>query len=350
MNEKKYIIGKLTENQSRIYIDTDQVYHAYMDAKKDTQKYSGSMIWKQSKGNDYLFRLTDRYGNGKSLGRRSSGTEKIFKTFHREKKATSESLNLLLGRLKEQAKFCKAIGINRVPSVVTGILRILIAEKLMGNCLTIVGSNALYAYEASTGVRFDTSITTTVDMDMLWDTRGKMTFYAENTINKNGLIGLLKKADASFKLIRDKGFRAVNDNGYMIDLIKPMENPPWKKNKKSFKPDNDFEAVDIRNLDWLISSPKFEGTVIGMDGFPATMIVPDPRAFALHKLWLSKQTDREPLKKSRDYAQAIAVIHLIINHLPQYPFKKSELKMFPKEIVDSAFDEIEKQKSPIGLD
>jgi hypothetical protein len=37
--------------------------------------------------------------------------------------------------------------------------------------------------------------------------------------------------------------------------------------------------------------------VIAQDGMPAPIVSPDPRAFAIHKMWLSKQDDRDPAKK-----------------------------------------------------
>jgi transposase InsO family protein len=43
---------------------------------------------------------------------------------------------------------------------------------------------------------------------------------------------------------------------------------------------------------------------IDEDGWPVPIKVPDPRAFALHKAWLSTLTTREPVKKQRDLAQA----------------------------------------------
>jgi hypothetical protein len=95
----------------------------------------------------------------------------------------------------------------------------------------------------------------------------------------------------------------------------------------------DLMAAEIRNLHWLISSPKFSRIVIGNDGYPARMVTPDPRAFALHKLWLNRQTDREPVKKPRDREQAKAVAQLVVRYLPQYQFAISELRMFPKELV-----------------
>ena len=48
---------------------------------------------------------------------------------------------------------------------------------------------------------------------------------------------------------------------------------------------------------------KFHQVAIAQDGFPVPMVAPDPRLFALHKLWLAEQPDCEPVKKGRDRAQ-----------------------------------------------
>jgi hypothetical protein len=109
-------------------------------------------------------------------------------------------------------------------------------------------------------------------------------------------------------------------------------------------------AAEIRNLQWLVSAPKFRQIVIGDDGFPATMIVPDPRAFAVHKLWLSRQVDREPVKKARDHAQALATCKIVRQYLPAFQFKSEELKMFPKTVVEEAADTLRQSKFPPGLD
>jgi hypothetical protein len=97
----------------------------------------------------------------------------------------------------------------------------------------------------------------------------------------------------------------------------------------------DLEAVEIRNLQWLIASPKLIQTVIGDDGYPVKTAVPDPRAFALHKLWMSQQPDREPIKKQRDHNQGIAVGKIVIQYLPQFKFDNDQLKMLPKAVVET---------------
>ena len=45
------------------------------------------------------------------------------------------------------------------------------------------------------------------------------------------------------------------------------------------------------------------------------MVVPDPRAFAVHKLWLSSQKDREAVKKKRDRSQTLAIRKLILQYI-----------------------------------
>ncbi len=81
------------------------------------------------------------------------------------------------------------------------------------------------------------------------------------------------------------------------------------------------------------AAKRIAQAVIGQDGFPVRMVVPDPRAFAIHKLWLSEQEDREPGKKARDRKQALSAARVVRQYLPQYRFVSSELKMFPKDLV-----------------
>ena len=70
-------IIEYNDNQRRIFIDTVQLYFAYMDTFQKSRAYRGGMHWKKAKGREYLFKTVDRYGNGKSLGVRSKETEKI---------------------------------------------------------------------------------------------------------------------------------------------------------------------------------------------------------------------------------------------------------------------------------
>lgn len=331
MNENLPQVSEMTEDQRRIYIDTCQVYEGYTSAYGRAQDFKGSMCWKRSKGKEYLFRLLDRKGYGKSLGPRSVETERILTDFKSGKEKAREVLKSLKKRLSEQARFAKAASIQRVPTIATRILSLLNERGLLGSGLIVIGTNALFAYEAAAGVFFDASIMATKDIDVLMDVRGHLSLAGEDDA---GLIDTLKKADSSFDIIQAGAFRAVNKDGYMVDLIRPMPSPPWKDARRSVGGAEDLQAVDGEKLDWLLNAPKLSQIVIGQDGFPMRIVSPDPRVFSAHKLWLSRQESREPVKKPRDRLQALAVADITGRYLPQYKFDSSELQMLPRDLAE----------------
>jgi hypothetical protein len=158
----------MNDDQRRIYVDAAQLHEAYMDAFTKSRAYRGGMHWKKVKGKQYLFRSLDRYGYGKSLGPRSKETESAYSEFHKNKKQIHARLKPLKEKLKEQARFCRAARIARVPRIVTAILRLLEQHQLLGRNLQIVGTNALYAYEARAGVFLERGLLATQDRDVLW--------------------------------------------------------------------------------------------------------------------------------------------------------------------------------------
>ncbi len=346
MKENDAIPAEMSANQRRIFIDAAQLYEAYITAFRENRSYRGGMHWKKSKGREYLFRSRDRYGYGSSLGPRSPETETILDEFRAGKEKAKARFSALKERLKEQARFCRAASIQRVPRVVTGILRVLDQGRLLGRNVTVVGTNAIYAYESAAGVFMDSPVLATRDMDILWDIRSPLNLVAGDEQAETGLLALLRRADRSFELMKRQGFRAVNKDGYLVDLIKPEPHNVFKRERRRMGPPGDLEAAEIRNLQWLVSSPKFKQVVIGEDGYPAVMACPDPRAFALHKIWLSKQPDREPVKKKRDRHQALATAFLVKRYLPQFRFTAAELKMFPKTVFETAVEEISDKGLP----
>ena len=339
---------EINDDQRRIYIDAAQLHEAYTDAFTKSLAYRGGMHWKTAKGKEYLFRSLNRYGYGKSLGPRSRETESIYDEFHNKKKLTHARLKYLKNRLKEQARFCKAARIARVPRIVTAILRLLKQHQLLGRNLQIIGTNALYAYEARAGVFLERGLLATQDMDVLWDIRPKLRLFATDKVNIKSLLDILQKADRSFDLSGKKSFRAVNQSGYMVDLIKPEPKSALITESRQVGSSDDLMAVEIKNIQWLVSAPKFDQIVIGEDGFPATMVVPDPRAFAVHKIWLSNQMDRDSVKKKRDRSQALAVCKLILQYMPEFEIKQEDLRMFPATIIAEAVQALDGSDLPPG--
>ncbi len=339
---------EMNDDQRRIFIDTVQLHEAYMDAFTKSRAYRGGMHWKRAKKKEYLFRSVNRYGYGKSLGPRSKETESTYREFHHKKKQIDARLKNLKEKLKEQARFCKAARIARVPRILAAILRLLEQQQLLGRHLQIVGTNALYAYEARAGIFLERGLLATRDLDMLWDIRPKLRLFAIDDVDRQGLIDILRKADRSFNLLGRKSFRAVNQAGYMVDLIKPEPKSVLITERRQMGSGDDLMAAEIRNLQWLISAPKFNQIVIGQDGFPATMVVPDPRAFAIHKLWLGNQIDRDAVKKKRDRSQALATCKLILHYMPELEFRKEDLRIFPEALITDTIQVLGQAGLPPG--
>ena len=280
------------------------------------------------RGKTYLFKKLDAKGNGREIGLRSPGTEATLQAARRRKAELKERLRSLRMRLSEEARLAKALRIARMPKTTASVLRVLNRAGLLGRSIIIVGTNALYAYEAAAGVQFDSRVMETADVDILWEARSRLTLAAD--VRGAGLIGLLRQADRSFEPAAARSFRAVNRTGFMVDLLKPLPKDVIRDDtRKSIGADDGLFAAGTRNLAWLLSAKKFHQIAIARDGFPVLMVAPDPRLFALHKLWLAEQPDREPVKKGRDGAQAKAVLRLLLERLPQYPLDPRVLKGLP---------------------
>jgi hypothetical protein len=145
---------KPLSNQQRLnLVNTEQFYENYRVAFRQAQSHAYGMRWKSVRGVEYLFRERDRRGNGKSLGPRTPETEAILSAFLAGKIAADERLQAIKSQLDEQARLNKALRLSRVPRVVAKILRQLDIAGV-SDAFTVLGTQALYAYEAAAGVQF----------------------------------------------------------------------------------------------------------------------------------------------------------------------------------------------------
>ena len=319
----------LSDQQNLFLIETTQLYHAWIDAKHNAQQHKYGMRWVRSKDREYLVRLNDASGNGKSLGVRSAQTEAIYAAFLQNKARATTRLQSLTAQLKSQSKLNKALRMGRMPSVVADILQTIDLSNARDD-FRLIGTHALYAYETMASVQCRMELLASGDVDLLFDPRKKLSVISQN-LDGEGLLSLLQKADKSFQLQTLHPYRAVNDQGFMVDLIVPTQ--PMHKASIQFS-EADFIAVEVPSVQWLANAPAVEVITLAANGEAVRVKVPDPRAFAIHKAWLSQQPEREPAKKSRDLNQAKLVYAMLRDHLPQYPLDTSQLKYMPAEVVE----------------
>ncbi|HEY1983313.1 MAG TPA: nucleotidyltransferase domain-containing protein [Xanthobacteraceae bacterium] len=332
-------IQELNPDQRREAVNTRQRYAAYREAENRAKGYRGSMTWAQSGGRDYLVRSHyEKAGvrRQSSLGLRSKETEAIKLEYDHGRSDARDRLKDLEAVMARQSAINRAVGLGRVPLIGAKIIRALDQAAMLGSGIRVLGTNAIYAYEAAAGVHIDPGLTTTEDIDLLFDTRAELTFVANDDISHPSLLHLLQKIDRSFERSAQT-FRAINRDGYLVDLIKPLPNPPWSNERQQVGTEaDDLLAVEIEGLSWHENAPAFEAIAIDEKGEPCRIVATDPRVWAAHKLWLSKRLDREPVRRRRDEAQAKAIGHLVAQYMLHLPYSSEQLQMLPKPVFDEA--------------
>lgn len=334
-------IQELNNDQRREAVNTRQRYDAWRSARDRLDQFKGSMVWASDNGAQYLVRSAYDPKTGlrrqKSLGPRSHATEEIKARFEDGRQAARQRLAEREELLDRQASINRAVGLGRMPLIAAKIVRALDAGGFLGKGIRIVGTNAIYAYEATAGVLVEAGLTSTEDIDLLFDARTQLHLMGKTPISERNLLTMLRKVDRSFE--RDQNlFRAHNRDGYLVDLIKPVPDPPWKQEAESFSgsPDDDLAAAGIEGLEWLQNCPSFDAVVADERGMPLHLVVPDPRAFAIHKLWISDRSDRPAVKRQRDLGQARAVGQIVARYLTHLPFERRELASIPQAVFEAA--------------
>lgn len=313
---------ELSNEQRRQIIDLSHVFSARRAARRNSE---GHYRWVNKRGNVYLMR---KYGGReRSLGRKSPETQAIMDDHQRARLTYRQSS----ARLENMARVNRALRINRVPITAAKVLRALDDAGLLGDGLFVIGTNAMYGYEMKAGVLFESDIIATTDFDLLWDARESLRLAAMKT-SPDGILGILKSVDPTFSSSDDYGTRAQNANGYYVDLFCPEIDPPLNRITPG-----DIDPIATQGAEWLAAAPKVDEMIVGEDGLPARMVCVDPRIFALHKAWLSKQPGRQPKSRPRDSQQAQAVAAVARDYLG-LKFDRRLLRHLPDSLAACALD------------
>lgn len=312
---KKYQWIELSDDIKRQYIDAQSLFTALEDAKKEAAQVRGGMHWKKQQGYEYLIRSSAQ-NSQKSLGPRSEDTEAIYKKFTERKTRIEARVKALKTGLDRHRRMNNALHVGRAPQILVDILIRLELSDLSEH-FTVVGTHSLYAYESAAGVRFAMpEALATQDIDLLWDTRKRVSFVAHMNFLDSSMINLLRKVDPTFELREFQRYTAVNDKGFEVDIIRREAKDLDPHPLSLTDADEEFSPVQAPNAETLLSSPRFSSMIVSASGHMARMNTIAPKAFVEFKRWMGKLTDRDPLKKSRDLLQADLVDELSREYLP----------------------------------
>lgn len=309
-------ILELSPHQTRQYIDAETVFLELQRARSEAAAVRGSMYWRTQAGAEYLIRESPG-GGQKSLGVRRPETELIFQRFKARKAQAQGRLASLSDAAHNQQRLNKALRVGRVPGIVIKTLNALQAAGLQDHFMTI-GTHSLYAFESACGVRFAPDAMATQDIDLLFDSRKRLSFMSQMRRMDSSFIGALQKADPTFRVMPDQKQTAINDSGFEVDVIRRNATEGDPHPFRMSDDENDLWAVQVDGADKMLSAQRFSQVVVAETGHMAVMNTMNPKTFIALKKMLSTAPGRDPRKRRKDALQAELVQQLVQTHMPQY--------------------------------
>lgn len=317
---EKALILELPYDTMRQYIDAASSFSAFEEARAQAIQVRGGMYWHKGPPNApeqrYLVR-TNSIGAEKSLGPRSAETEQIYAAFMRRKQEAQERLGGLKKAVEKHRRLNRALRVGRVVPVVVELLNRL-AESQLGDHFRVVGTHALYAYEAAAGVRFDDGALATRDIDLLWDVRKRVAFATALSRIDSSMLGVLRQVDPTFRVRDSQKYTAVNSDGFEVDIIRREQTADDPHPIRLSDHEDDFWVAQAPRARELLEATPFSAVIVATNGDMARMNTLEPLAFAQFKRWMSGLADRDPLKKRRDALQASVVEYVVHEYLPQW--------------------------------
>ncbi len=306
-----------TDEQRRLAVNLAQHYEGWIEDERRKAAMPYGMRWATRDGKDYLYQSLDRNGNAKSLGPRGPVTERVFEAYRTEKVDMAERKRLGDATWDETSRLYRAARLPTVPSKAAAILREADRRSLLGSHLLVVGTNAMPAYVLEAGARVDAPDQTD-DFDMTWTAL---------TTDVDVIWPMLRAVDSTYTVNTERPFQARNASRYEVEILAAPSRVGSLRHTDRPQP------VPLPEQEWLLLGSSVSHVVTGLDGSPARLTVPDPRYFALQKLWMSGQEKRNPLKRPKDLKQGIAVLDAVQEAMPHYRLDQEFADALPIELL-----------------
>ena len=300
----------ISDDAARQVIDAGTVFEAARQARQEAQRWAGGMYWKRQGAYEYLVR-TAPDNRQHRIGARSLDTEQVYASFNQRKQAAQDRWRALRAALTQAERMNRALKAGRVPATVIAVLDAL-EQAALAEHFIVVGTHALYAYEAAAGVRLVQGALATQDVDLLWDARRRVRFMTDLSHTPTSMLGVLQRADPSFVRKEGQNQTAINDRGFEVDFLRRMAEADDPHPFRFSDAEDDLWPVQALKANVLTQAPAFRQVVISATGKMAVMKTIAPASFVAFKQWMAQSAPhRDPMKRRRDRHQAQIVQKLI---------------------------------------
>jgi hypothetical protein len=312
-------VRPFSDEQSRLLVNLRQRYESWVSAERDLAALPYDLRRKSVGGREYLYRITDRSGNGRSLGPVSPELEAQLADYRSKKDTLKERVRTLRPALAETAALYRALRLPLLSSDAGPILRECDRRDLLGSHLLVVGTNAIAAYMVEANGRIELP-DETEDFDLAWVAQ-----QAEE--HERRLWDMLKAVDSTFTVNAERDFQARNARAYEVEVLVAPSRAGTLDARDQPRP------IPLPEQEWLLLGRPVDQVIGCRDGSPARIVAPDPRWFALHKLWMAAQAKRNPLKRPKDRKQGLALLDAVAEAMPHYPLDGAFETDLPSELA-----------------
>ena len=300
----------LSDNTARQVIDSTTLFEEFVRVKDRAKPYAGGMYWKRQGDYEYLVK-TSPDNRQRRIGPRSDETVRIHEEFVARKQEHESRLKSLRVALTDAERLNKALKAGRVPNVVVSVLQAL-ANAGLGQHFTVVGTHALYAYEAAASVRIVQGALATQDVDLLWDARRRVKFVTDLGRLELSMLRVLQQADATFVRKEGQAETAINAKGFEVDFLRRQPEGDDPHPFRFSDDEDDLWPVQAVRASVLTNAARFDQVVISATGRMTLMRTIAPEAFIEFKRWMAAQVPQRPeAKRRRDLHQANIVQTLL---------------------------------------
>jgi hypothetical protein len=316
-----------SDEQLRVLVNLGQYYDAWIASVRARRELPYGMQWKSVSGTEYLYEMQDRRGNGRSAGKRAAATEARFRAFQEQRKALDESAAQALERMEQSAKVARALRLPGIAREAGQILAELDIRGLLGDTFMVAGTNALLAYNLEAGgtILMGADMATD-DFDLLW-TRDHATALMAKAPPPS-ILAALKAVDETYTVNEERPFQLRNRKAYEVEILVPPSRLDALPKADRIRP-----AV-MEEVEWLLPGTPVTQVVPAKGDSAAKIVAPDPRLYALQKLWLAGKPARNPLKKPKDRRQGDALLDACAaGELPRHPLERSFISALPPALL-----------------
>lgn len=316
------MIEPFSDEQARCLINLARRYAAWMDAEKELRTLPYDLRRKKVGEHEYLYEIHNRGGNGTSLGPMTEEAEHQLAQYRRNKKELKSRRQGAAEVLDESCRLYRALKLPLLASEAGEILREADRRSMLGTDVVVVGTNAMPVYSIEAAGFIRDAPDETQDFDLAW------TSDDNPKSGERPLWSMLKAVDPTYTMNSERRFQARNRNAYEVEVLVAPSRADTLARTDQPRP------VALPEQEWLLEGRPVDHVLVARDGSPARIIAPDPRWFALQKLWLSRKPGRDPLKRPKDERQGLALLDAVDEAMPQYPLDDEFEGQLPAELVD----------------